>query len=62
LAYLQAQVTYENQRPTVLQAQQSLQQALTSFAVLLLGMPDGTKIDEIDCEAPGFSILEPGVV
>jgi outer membrane protein TolC len=40
---LQAQVAYENQKPSVLRMEQTLQHNLDTFA-FLLGMPAGTKI------------------
>ncbi len=43
LSMLQAQVTYENQRPTVDKERQSVSQQLDTFA-FILGMPVGTKI------------------
>lgn len=44
LQVLNAQVTYENQRPEVETAEQSLHQQLDTFA-FLIGMPVGTKIE-----------------
>lgn len=43
LRLLNAQVTYENQKPEVESAQQSLNQAMNNF-VFLIGLPVGTKI------------------
>jgi len=43
LSLLQTQVAYENQKPSVLNAEQSFEQQLDLFA-FLLGMPSGTKI------------------
>ena len=43
LRLLNAQVTYENQKPEVESAQQSLNQAIDNF-VFLIGLPVGTKI------------------
>ncbi len=43
LEYLQAQVTYENLKPQLLSAQQSLRQQLDMFA-FVLGMPVGTQV------------------
>ena len=43
LSLLQAQVTYENQRPEIEKLEQQLAQQLDTFA-FLLGMPVGTKI------------------
>lgn len=43
LRLLNAQVTYENQKPEVESAQQSLNQAMDNF-VFLIGLPVGTKI------------------
>ncbi len=43
LRLLNAQVTYENQKPEVESAQQSLSQAMDNF-VFLIGLPVGTKI------------------
>ncbi|MBD5436313.1 MAG: TolC family protein [Treponema sp.] len=44
LQLLNAQVTYENQRPDVETAEQTFNQLLDTFAVLI-GMPVGTKIE-----------------
>ena len=44
LQLLNAQVTYENQRPEVETAEQSFKQQFDTFAVLI-GMPVGTKIE-----------------
>lgn len=44
LEYLQAQVTYENKKPQLLSAQQSLRQQLDMFA-FMLGMPVGTQVE-----------------
>ena len=44
LQLLNAQVTYENQRPEVETAEQNLNQQLDTFA-FLIGMPVGTKIE-----------------
>ena len=44
LQLLNAQVTYENQRPEVESAEQSFNQQLDTFAVLI-GIPVGTKIE-----------------
>lgn len=43
ISLLQAQVAYENKKPTVLKMEQSVKQQLDLFA-FLLGMPAGTKI------------------
>lgn len=43
LSLLQAQVTYENQKPTILKAEQGLTQQLDFFS-FLLGLPMGTSI------------------
>lgn len=44
LSVLNAQVTYENQKPTVLSAEQELKQNYDTFA-FLLGLPFGTEIE-----------------
>lgn len=53
LSMLQAQVTYENQRPNVDKERQALSQQLDSFA-FLLGMPVGTKIELVGEITPKF--------
>lgn len=44
MSVLNAQVTYENQKPTVMSAEQSLKQTMDTFA-FLLGFPYGTNIE-----------------
>lgn len=44
LSLLNTQVTYENQKPTVLKAEKSLEQSLDLFA-FMLGLPYGTQIE-----------------
>ena len=44
MSVLNAQVTYENQKPTVMSTEQSLKQTMDTFA-FLLGFPYGTNIE-----------------
>ena len=44
MSVLNAQVTYENQKPTVMSTEQSLRQTMDTFA-FLLGFPFGTEIE-----------------
>jgi len=53
LRLLNAQVTYENQRPEVETAEQALEQQKDTFA-FLLGLPVGTKIELIGSIEPEF--------
>lgn len=53
LSYLQAQVAYENKRPTVLEMEQSVAQQLNTFG-FLLGLPYGTKIELVGTIDPVF--------
>ena len=53
LRLLNAQVTYENQKPEVESAQQSLNQAMNNF-VFLIGLPVGTKIQLEGSIEPSF--------
>ena len=53
ITLLQAQVTYENQRPAVEEAEQTFEQQLDMFA-FLLGMPDDTKIQLSGSIEPTF--------
>lgn len=57
LSYLQAQVAYENKKPTVLQMEQSLVQQLNTFG-FLLGLPYGTEIELIGTIEPKFIDIE----
>lgn len=57
LSMLQAQVTYENQRPEIDKARQDLAQSLDNFA-FLLGMPVGTKIELVGKITPTFVDLD----
>ena len=57
LSMLQAQVTYENQRPEIDKARQDLAQSLDNFA-FLLGMPVGTKIELVGKISPTFVELD----
>lgn len=57
LSLLQTQVTYENQKPSVLKLQQSLEQQLDTFA-FLLGMPFGSKIKLNGTISPDFKELD----
>ena len=57
LSMLQAQVTYENQRPAVDKERQSVSQQLDTFA-FILGMPVGTKIQLAGKIDPHFLILD----
>lgn len=56
LAMLQAQVTYENQRPNIEKMKQVVSQQLDTFA-FLLGMPVGTKIQLSGKIEPEFITL-----
>ena len=53
LRLLNAQVTYENQRPEVESSEQSLNQQMDTFA-FLLGLPIGTKIQLVGSIEPSF--------
>ena len=53
LRLLNAQVTYENQRPEVESAEQALNQQLDTFA-FLIGLPVGTKIELVGSIEPRF--------
>lgn len=53
LSYLQAQVAYENKRPSVLEMEQSVAQQLNTFG-FLLGLPYGTKIELVGTIEPVF--------
>ena len=57
LSYLQAQVAYENKKPTVLQMEQSVVQQLNTFG-FLLGLPYGTEIELIGTIEPKFIDIE----
>ena len=57
LSYLQAQVAYENKKPTVLQMEQSLVQQLNTFG-FLLGLPYGTEIELVGTIEPKFIDIE----
>ena len=57
LSYLQTRVVYENQRPSVLQLEQSLAHSLDTFA-FLLGMEAGTKITLEGTIEPHFRELD----
>ena len=53
LRLLNAQVTYENQRPQVESAEQTFNQQLDTFA-FLIGLPVGTKIELVGSIEPNF--------
>jgi outer membrane protein TolC len=53
LRLLNAQVTYENERPEVESAEQALNQQLDTF-VFLLGLPVGTKIELVGSIEPAY--------
>lgn len=53
LRLLNAQVTYENERPEVESAEQSLNQQLDTFA-FLIGLPVGTKIELVGSIEPAY--------
>ena len=53
LSYLQAQVTYENKRPTVLEMEQSVAQQKNTFG-FLLGLPYGTELELVGNIEPNF--------
>lgn len=57
LSYLQAQVAYENKKPTVLQMEQSVVQQLNTFG-FLLGLPYGTEIELVGTIEPKFIDIE----
>lgn len=57
LSMLQAEVTYENQRPSVEKTRQSVDQQLDTFA-FLLGLPVGTKIQLEGAIDPVFIDLD----
>lgn len=57
LSMLQAQVTYENQRPSVDKQRQAVDQQLDTFA-FMLGMPVGTKIELTGKIEPQFIELD----
>lgn len=57
IQYLQAQVAYQNQVPTIDKLEQQMRQSLDSFA-LLIGMPVGMKIELIGEINPEIVSLE----
>lgn len=57
LSYLQAQVTYENKRPTVLEMEQTISQQMNTFA-FLLGLPYGTKLELVGTIEPEFITVD----
>ena len=57
LSYLQAQVTYENKRPTVLEMEQTIAQQMNTFA-FLLGLPYGTKLELVGTIEPEFITVD----
>ncbi|MDR0909663.1 MAG: TolC family protein [Spirochaetaceae bacterium] len=56
LQYLQAQVAYENSKPTVLQARQTIENNLETFA-FLIGMPSGSIIELDGAIEPSYKDL-----
>lgn len=61
LTLLQAQVAYENQRPTIMKNEQALNQQLDLFG-FMLGVPTGTKIALEGEINPSFVDLNPDVL
>ncbi len=56
LRLLNAQVTYENQRPEVQSAEQALNQQLDTFA-FMIGLPVGTKIELVGSLEPEYVVV-----
>lgn len=56
LRLLNAQVTYENQRPEVQSAEQALNQQLDTFA-FVIGLPVGTKIELVGSLEPEYVVV-----